>query len=389
MKILMAYLNELSEKTGGAEKVLCEFSNAMVDRHHSVAIMYEGNSDKKPYYWLSPSVKYFNIKNYGAPREYKLSNFQKIHREIIRLYGKKHILTWYEHIRNGFRIPACTKVIMDYQPDVIVVYDWQTNGVIYGIHPKCPVISMIHTDPSFIFKLATNQEMEGLAHSKLIQVLAPEFIDTVHEFIPNTKVISLPDPITQMQYADEKDKRAQHIIINVARLQKEAKRQHILIKAFAQVAQRFPDWKLEIWGKDKDDYEIELRHLIHFLGLGNRVFLKGVTPNIENVYRRADIFALTSVREGFCMALGEAMSAGIPAVAFRSCPAIHELIDDGVNGIFVDDGIENFARGLEQLMKNSDLRIALGNNAHEKAKKFAPDNVWNQWEKVLMSVYKG
>lgn len=117
--------------------------------------------------------------------------------------------------------------------------------------------------------------------------------------------------------------------------------------------------------------------------------MKGVTHNIENVYRRADIFALTSVREGFCMALGEAMSAGIPAVAFRSCPAIHELIDDGVNGIFVDDGIENFARGLEQLMKNSDLRIALGKNAHEKAKKFAPDNVWNQWEKVLMSVYKG
>lgn len=56
MKILMAYLNELSGKIGGAEKVLCEFSNAMVDRHHSVAIMYEGKSDKKPYYRLDSAV---------------------------------------------------------------------------------------------------------------------------------------------------------------------------------------------------------------------------------------------------------------------------------------------------------------------------------------------
>ena len=111
--------------------------------------------------------------------------------------------------------------------------------------------------------------------------------------------------------------------------------------------------------------------------------MRGTTDHVEDVYQKADIFAFPSAYEGFGLALVEAMSAGLPAVAFKECTSVNELIKNGETGFLVEDGTKPLAEKLAYLMKNKDMRIRFGERAHLEAEKFSPLHVWDAWEKLL------
>lgn len=82
----------------------------------------------------------------------------------------------------------------------------------------------------------------------------------------------------------------------------------------------------------------------------------------------------------------EAMSAGLPVVAYRSCPAVNELVKDGETGLLVGDGVDALAEGLKKLMGDERLRKQMGRAAHETMKEFAPEKIWDQWEVLMKDV---
>lgn len=84
--------------------------------------------------------------------------------------------------------------------------------------------------------------------------------------------------------------------------------------------------------------------------------------------------------------MAEAMSAGLPVVAYRSCPAVNELVRDGETGLLVDDGVDALAEGLKKLMEDQELRERMGRAAHESMKEFAPEKIWDQWEALMQDV---
>ena len=133
-------------------------------------------------------------------------------------------------------------------------------------------------------------------------------------------------------------------------------------------------------------YTEELNGIIHKYRLEERVKLCGNTDNVLSVYRRASIFAFPSAFEGFGLAMTEAMSAGLPVVAYKSCPAVNELVKDGKTGLLVDDGAEALAEGLRKLMKDQELREEMGRAAHEEMHTYAPEKIWDQWEALMKKV---
>ena len=147
---------------------------------------------------------------------------------------------------------------------------------------------------------------------------------------------------------------------------------------------------MELWGAvDGKAYYKELQMLIRKHSLGNQVFLKGTTDNVPVVLKDGDIFAITSAYEGFGLSLGEAMSMGLPAVGYRSCSSVNELIQDGENGYLCEEGSEDFAEKLSKLMKNQDLRIAMGKQARVSMESYAPEKIWGLWEILLEKYGKG
>ena len=144
------------------------------------------------------------------------------------------------------------------------------------------------------------------------------------------------------------------------------------------------------WGGTGGDDDIEYkRKLIDYINNNNideKISFTGLVKNVTEYLNKADIFALPSEYEGMPLALMEAMAAGLPAIGYKSCPAVNELIIDGYNGFLCEDGTDDFADKLKILMLDVELRKKMGQNARESMMQYAPEKIWNQWEALINEV---
>ena len=110
----------------------------------------------------------------------------------------------------------------------------------------------------------------------------------------------------------------------------------------------------------------DLEGLASRLGLDGRVTFVPAVPHarIADRYRDADIFAMATHYEGFCIPVLEAMAAGLPIVASR-IPPIQEIVGDC--GILVQNDPAAFTEALDALIRNPALRADLGAKARARA----------------------
>lgn len=113
------------------------------------------------------------------------------------------------------------------------------------------------------------------------------------------------------------------------------KAQDVLLEAFATVAPRVPAARLAIAGEGA--WRERLTGRLESLGLGQRARLLGDRSDAAELMAAADLFVLSSRREGLPMTLLEAMRAGCAAIGTR-IGGIPEAIDDGVTGTLVPAG---------------------------------------------------
>ena len=111
----------------------------------------------------------------------------------------------------------------------------------------------------------------------------------------------------------------------------------MLIRAFAKIASKYPDYTLFIYGEGPLRRDLEI--LIKTLHLGNQVFLQGFKKNIHEFISDAEFFILSSDFEGLSNALLEAMCMGIPCIT-TNVSGIDEVIHDKINGVLVSPGDE-------------------------------------------------
>ena len=147
---------------------------------------------------------------------------------------------------------------------------------------------------------------------------------------------------------------------------------------------QYPDWEVELWWETNvnSKYYEYCKNLINKYALNNIKFC-GISNDIASINKTASIFAFPSSYEGFPLALTEAMSIGLPAVGFKNCPAVNELINDGKNGILCEDTIDAFAIGLSELMDNIEKRKQCGAQAKKDMEQYAPEIIWNMWEELI------
>lgn len=190
--------------------------------------------------------------------------------------------------------------------------------------------------------------------------------------IPN--VVLAPPPL-------ERPERETRTLVVVARLVA-FKRLNIIIRAFARIAHRHPQWRLDLWGEGPQ--RPFLQGVIEEVGGASCIRLRGHAHNVYEVLREADLFAMASNTEGFPNALCEAMACGVPAVVFDSGAGVREIVRHDVDGWLVqEDGVDAFAAALDRVMSDEDLRARLAARAPEVAERFSAETVMRRWEEVL------
>ena len=106
-------------------------------------------------------------------------------------------------------------------------------------------------------------------------------------------------------------------------------------------------------------------------------------PNIQDVYRQADIHAFPSAHEGFSLALADGMACGLPSLGFADAPSVSELIVDGHIGFLAKD-LDDFTQKLRRLMSEKELRMTFGQNAARDMTEYAPEKVIELWRRLIV-----
>lgn len=136
-------------------------------------------------------------------------------------------------------------------------------------------------------------------------------------------------------------------------------------------------------GSPKDEAKFNKR--IELEKLSDRISLKGVLKGNEllNHYWDSSIFISTSRSESFSLVILEAMTIGLPIVAFSTSGARY-LLDNGKYGILVDQGnVKEFAEQCNRLMCDKALLRHYQNLSLKRAKDFSLDKSMQKWSSLL------
>lgn len=252
-----------------------------------------------------------------------------------------------------------------------------------GLH--IPVIVSVRSNPAReypdkVTKLLANVLFRRAAGVVLQTQQAKEFFSKAVQ----KKAVVLPNSLSgqflQMEYIDERKKE----IVWVGRMDSN-KNPVMLLRAFGNIAEKYPDWILKYIG-DGPLME-ELKELSHNEKCAEQICFTGRMEDVAGAIRPASIFVLTSKQEGMPNALMESMVSGL-AVVSTDCPCggPAELIEDGMNGILISvDDEKALAEALDKLLLDEEYRKRLGENAKELIDKVHPEIVNRQWLSYIES----
>lgn len=137
-----------------------------------------------------------------------------------------------------------------------------------------------------------------------------------------------------------------------------AKDQTSLIRAFRRVHERMADSALVLIGDG--NLREELERCARREGVAGAVVFLGDRNDVRELLQGLDVFALSSVSEGYSMALLEAAATALPIVA-TDVGGNREIVHDGASGCIVPAGdVDALAQAILELLRDPALAARYG-----------------------------
>lgn len=171
------------------------------------------------------------------------------------------------------------------------------------------------------------------------------------------------------------------IILNIGRLTDD-KNQLALLRIWERIMEikSLKDWNLKIVGNGENhdilnDYIIEKK-------IKNIKILEPI-KDVEKIYSSSSVYVSTSRSEGYPMVLVEAVSFGLPTIAF-DCPTGPDEILNNDSGVLIKLGDEDgFVNKLSELMSDLGLREKFSENAYVRSNNWGEEEIMIKWNKVF------
>lgn len=347
---------------GGAERVTCNLANYLANKNFIVEVITMSDVDDK--YKLDDRVKKISLINASERKNV-------IYDAILR----------YVRLGSYMKTQAvdCYVVMLPITIAMMLLQKRKTNA---------KIVASERNDPAS-YSPVMQRVQKWLAKRADGYVFQTEDAETWYgDAVNNCKTEIIPNAINQAFIREPYDGDKRKVIAGTGRL-KDQKNFPLLIRAFAKIADQFPDYNLVIYGEGEKRQELE--NLIKEQNLEGRVSLPGNIQNIADEMEKNSMFVLSSDYEGMPNALMEAMALGLPCVS-TDCPCggPRFLIQARVNGVLVPVGeVDEMAEAMRKLLNNREYGMRLGKEARKIQQRLAPEKIYGEWEQFIARVCEG
>ena len=365
--ILFACRN-FNNMAGGIERMASIIMNEMVKRGYKVILLTWDPINSNSHYSLNPEICWDKL--HLGPSDIKANWLLRFKRQLL--------------IR---------KIVKDSNPSVVIAFQVGTflamRLALLGLF--IPTIAAERNSPDLFNYIRNGKKNRFLASlalslSNIITVQLDSYKNKYPLFL-RSRIVTISNPIYPCKkpaYPNERTKPPKRIL-NVGRLSYQ-KNQIFLIKSFALIASKNPDWKLTIVGEG--EYRKNIERLILKKGLTNHIDLIGAVKDVDYWYQNSSFFVFPSLWEGFPNALVEAFREGLPAIGLSSTSGVNQLIIDKKNGLLVESKEKSFAFALQEMINNLSFRKRAGKEASFSIKKYPPHKIFDQWDNLFSTFSK-
>jgi len=247
-------------------------------------------------------------------------------------------------------IPKCFKTIYRIKPDILFTGIGHLN---IALAPFVPIMKTILPQSKWITRETNIVSLQNQTskYPKLFDWLYRHTYanydtiiaqsedmreDLLKNYFKSEKIVVINNPIDYLRvkrlseeehsFSFDKDKIN---LLSISMLREE-KRHDLMLETLALLPKQY---HLTIVGSGEK--ALALKALSRELNIEDRVSFEGEQSNPYGYMKEADLFLLTSEREGFPNVLLEANVLGLPIVAFACQGGITEIIEEGKNGFYV------------------------------------------------------
>jgi len=363
--MMLIYVTDAFAVWGGMERVLADKMNALAGQNGWEVTLLTTNQGEHPLtYELHPNVKHIDL-GVRLHQKYQFRGFRK----LLKRRELKQIL------KNRIK-----RAIENLRPDVIVCVKLDFVPVLVDLKGDIPLAVESHTlchsekmdEVGMLRRLYIWSLKKSIRKADAVVALTEGDANDWKAYNDNVNVIQNIVTLNESGFYSSCEQKS---VIYVGRFSTQ-KDIDSLLRIWTIVHQQYPEWRLDIYGEGelKDNY----LSIIQKMNANIHVFEP--TANIMEVYREHSILLLTSLYEPFGLVLPEAMSCGLPVVAF-DCPyGPADIITDEVDGYLIAArSVELFAKRLGQLISDYDLRVQMGQAGIVSSKRYRSEVIMSQW----------
>lgn len=356
---------------GGLEKVMVTIANALS---------------------VSENITLYSLKGDSFGYEYK-DNLHILYGGNLKKNAIKHPLLTSNALFNGklyqkkkLNFKQIEKDInfLEYNTIILSEADILYASQIKEVNPNITIIGWIHnTFESYrdtYMKDSYAQFIDSLLYVDTLIVLTKSDRAKYNEIHPN--VVQIYNPLTIEGNSSNKVRiDGKKIISFVGRLSYHNKGLDYIIELMKYIPE---DWIISIAGDGPDREKLEQE--IRGNELQHRMILNGVLKGdaLSNHYLNSSIFILTSRWEGFGLVITEAMSNGLPVIAFDSYGPREILGENNEYGILVENGnVKKLASAVNNLIEDKEIRQLYSEKALQRAKDYQIEKIIQEWLPLL------
>ena len=354
---------------GGAERVASMLAKGFSERGHEVTVV--THTDQKISYDPGPKVKLLPI----APT------------------NKSTIVKWMTSLK------WLRSYAKENQPDVIIgimgVCSYLSRLATIGTKTKVVLTehSAFERIPGYPLQTRVKYTRKWIDYRfRYITVLSEQ--DRIVGGKKYSHAVVMPNPLAYQTYEGNiKDLNKEKIVLAAGRISNwYVKGFDVLIEAWSLIVSKEGfdhSWRLKIAGTGTKEDMHHLVNLCKEYQVDGKIDFLGFRDDMLDLYRKSEIFCLSSRSEGMPMTLLEAMSQGCAPVATDYKGRTKNIIPNQDIGLVCSpqDPI-SLAEGLWRMMNDDEYRKTAQQNALDRSHLYSLDHVMDLWEDMLNTITK-